>query len=78
MCLNKDLSEREKSLLFKMCEQKTTKEISSEMGLRKRTIDKARTELMRKTESKSMVGLVIYAIENSVYKLNHPVINCKI
>lgn len=75
MYSKKDLSEREKSLLFKMCEQKTTKEISSEMGLRKRTIDKARTELMRKTDSKSMVGLVIYAIEKGVYKLNQTVFN---
>lgn len=75
MSLIIDLSEREKNLLFKICEQKTTKQISYEMGLRKRTVEKLRTDLMRKTDSRSMIGLVIYAIENNVYKLNQPVIN---
>lgn len=69
MSLKREITERERKMLVMICEQKTTKEISYDMGLRKRTIERVRTDLMRKTESKSMVGLVIHAIKHGIYEL---------
>ena len=62
-----EITEVEKIVLVKLCEQKTAKEIAYELGISRRTIEGHKSDLIFKTGSKSMVGLVIHAIRNNIY-----------
>lgn len=64
-----DLTEREKEILVLLCQEKTAKQIAYELGIGVRTVEGYKYTMMFKTESKSMIGLVIYAIENNIYQL---------
>ncbi|WP_235297971.1 response regulator transcription factor [Portibacter marinus] len=63
------LSDREKEVLQKLCEQKTAKEIGKELFISSRTVEGHRNHLLEKTNSKNIAGLIIYAIENGIYKV---------
>ncbi|MDQ6762371.1 MAG: response regulator transcription factor [Bacteroidota bacterium] len=60
------LSEREISFLKLVCTESTYKEIAEQMFLSPRTIDGYRDDLFRKLNAKTRVGLVMYAIRNSI------------
>ncbi|MBI9052717.1 MAG: response regulator transcription factor [Bacteroidales bacterium] len=60
------LSDREKEVLYLICQQKTAKDISEIMCISKRTVDGHRTNLLLKTGAKNTAGLVIYAILNKI------------
>ena len=62
-------SDREIKIIRLICEQYTTKEIASILGLSNRTIDAQRDTIQQKTNSKNMVGIALYAIKNGIYKL---------
>ncbi len=62
-------SEREVSVIRLICEQYTTKEIASKLGLSNRTIDAYRDTIQQKTNSKNMVGIALYAVKNGIFKL---------
>jgi len=62
-------SEREVSVIRLICEQFTTKEIASKLGLSHRTIDSYRDTIQQKTNSKNMVGIALYAVKKGIYKL---------
>ena len=53
------------------CSQLTYKEIADKMFLSKRRIDGIREALFDKLNVKNRVGLVIYAIEHGIFKINH-------
>ncbi len=57
------LSEREKEVLVLICQEKTTQEIADELFLSPRTVETYRKQLLEKTESKNIAGLVKYALE---------------
>jgi DNA-binding NarL/FixJ family response regulator len=61
------LSEREIEILRLICEQKKTSEIADELFISVRTVDGHRNNLLLKTESKNIAGLVLYAIEKGIY-----------
>lgn len=65
----KFLSENEEKLLTLVCSDKTYKDIAKEMNLSPKTVDSHRDSLFRKTEVKSRVGLVLYAIKNGYYQV---------
>jgi DNA-binding NarL/FixJ family response regulator len=60
------LNEREISFLKYACTEMTYKEIADKMFLSPRTIDGYRDALFEKLNIKTRVGLVMYAIKNSI------------
>jgi DNA-binding CsgD family transcriptional regulator len=69
MNFNPVITEREKRVLKKLCEEKTAKEIGSELGINARTVEGIKTDLILKTGCISMVGLVKYSIKHEIYQL---------
>lgn len=63
---NFDLNEQERKVLRVICEEKNSAEIAEELSLSKRTIDGIRIDLLEKTESKNIAGLVIFAVLNNL------------
>ncbi|MBS1948482.1 MAG: response regulator transcription factor [Bacteroidetes bacterium] len=60
------LTEKELTVLKLMCEERTTKEIADIVDISPRTVEAIRDKLKTKTGSKSMAGLVMYAIKNRI------------
>jgi DNA-binding NarL/FixJ family response regulator len=57
------LTEKEITILKLMCEEKSTKEIADMVDLSPRTVEAIRDKLKTKTGTKSMAGLVMYAVK---------------
>lgn len=69
------LSEREIEVLRLICQQKTAKEIGETLFLTPRTVEGHKTNLFAKTGAKNIAGLVIYAIQHNIIKVEElPVI----
>jgi DNA-binding CsgD family transcriptional regulator len=60
------LSPREIEILQLICQQKTTSEIADRLFLSPRTVEGHRNNLLLKTESRNIAGLVVYAIQNEI------------
>ncbi|SHM10252.1 response regulator transcription factor [Flavobacterium chilense] len=60
------LSPREIEILQLICQQKTTLEIAEHLYLSPRTVEGHRNNLLLKTESRNIAGLVVYAIQNEI------------
>ncbi|QYJ68023.1 response regulator transcription factor [Flavobacterium litorale] len=58
------LTKREIEILKLICKQYSGQEIADKLYLSVRTVEGHRNNLLRKTECKNMVGLIIYAIQN--------------
>lgn len=63
---NHFLTNREIEVLQLICEQKTTAEIGEVLFISPRTVEGHRNNLLLKTESKNIAGLVFYAIQNNI------------
>lgn len=63
------LTDREKEVLQLICEQYTTSEIAEKLFISPRTVDGHRNNLLLKTESKNVAGLVINAVKNKLITL---------
>lgn len=63
------LSKREIEVLELICKQHTTSEIADKLFLSPRTVDGHRNNLLLKTESKNVAGLVIYGIQKKLIEL---------
>lgn len=61
-----ELTKREKEVIKLVCKQYNTKEIADELFINHRTVDGHRNNLLQKTASKNMAGLVVYAILNEI------------
>jgi DNA-binding NarL/FixJ family response regulator len=61
------LSHREKEVLLMICNQKTNKDISGILNISVRTVEDFRTKLLIKTGSKSVAGLVSFAVKQGIY-----------
>jgi DNA-binding CsgD family transcriptional regulator len=61
--------QREISVLKLICEQYTTSEIADELFLSYRTLECQRDNLMLKTRSKNVAGLVIYSIQKKLIEI---------
>jgi len=60
------LTNREREVLTLICQQLSTNEIAEKLFISSRTVEGHRTNLMIKTESKNIAGLVVYAIQNKL------------
>ena len=63
------LTNRELIILRLICDEKTTKEIAKILEISPRTVDDSRKELLTKTKTKNMVGLIKYAVMHGLYNL---------
>ncbi|MDW5287606.1 response regulator transcription factor [Formosa sp. PL04] len=63
------LTGREKEILGLICKQFTTSEIADQLCISPRTVEGHRNNLLLKTESKNVAGLVTYAIKNNLLNL---------
>lgn len=59
-------TKREKEVLELICQQFTTNEIGEKLFISPRTVDGHRNNLLLKTDSKNLAGLVVYAIQNKL------------
>lgn len=65
------LSPREIEVLKLICTQKSTVEIAEQLFISPRTVEGHRNNLLLKTESKNIAGLVVYAVQNGLMLLNN-------
>lgn len=65
------LTEKEITILKLMCEEKSTKEIADMVDLSPRTVEAIRDKLKTKTGTKSMAGLVMYAVKAGIVEQPH-------
>ena len=61
------LTERETEVLKLICEQNSATEIGNKLNISSRTVDGHRNNLLLKTESKNVIGLVLFAIQNNIF-----------
>ncbi|MFV8340586.1 response regulator transcription factor [Flavobacterium sp. LB3P21] len=64
------LSPRENEVLKLICAQKSTLEIAELLFISPRTVEGHRNNLLLKTESRNIAGLVVYAVQNEFMLLN--------
>ena len=64
------LSPREIEVLKLICIQKSTVEIADQLFISPRTVEGHRNNLLLKTESRNIAGLVVYAVQNELMLLN--------
>jgi len=62
------LNKQELSVIKMLCQQFTTKEIASEVGLAKRTVEDYRHNIQQKMGVKNMVGVALYAMFHEIVK----------
>ena len=60
------LNDKEITVLKLMCEEKSTREIASMVDLSPRTVEAIRDKLKTKTGSKSLAGLIMYAVKAGI------------
>jgi DNA-binding NarL/FixJ family response regulator len=61
------LTTREVEILGLICRQFSSKEIAGHLHLAEKTVETHRNHLMWKTQSKNVVGLIMYAIEHGYF-----------
>lgn len=64
------ITSRELEVLQLICKQKSTIEIGEKLFISPRTVEGHRNNLLLKTESKNIAGLVVFAIQNSIVSLD--------
>lgn len=64
-----EITEREKVVLYKICEQKTAKEIGADLGLHQRTIEGVKLDISTKLGTKSVVGMALYAVKHNIFQI---------
>lgn len=63
------LTKREAEVLKLICDQKTTNEIAEALFISPRTVEGHRNNLLLKTESKNVAGLVVFAFQHKIVAL---------
>jgi len=60
------LTKQEIEIIKLICENKTSKEIANDLSLSLKAIEFHRSKILRKTNSKNMAALIIYAVQNKL------------
>lgn len=64
------LTKREIDVLRLVCQQKTTGEIAEELFISTKTVDGHRNNLLQKTHSRNVAGLVLYALKKGLIEVS--------
>lgn len=62
------LTEKNMKVLKLILDEKTNKEIAELLGVHERSVEKQRRRIYKMTNCKTLIALVIYAIENKIIK----------
>ena len=65
-------SEKEKEIIRLICGEKSSEEIGKILFMSKRTVDGVRAKILSKMNVKTVAGVAIYAIKNSIFFLDKP------
>lgn len=63
------LSPRETEILVMICQQRSTKEISKALNISIRTVEGFRNNLMLKTDSQNLAGMVLFAVKHGIFSV---------
>lgn len=66
---NWELTSRECEIMKLICQQMNTKEIADKLFINYRTVEGHRNNLLLKTQSKNMAGLVVFALQHDIISL---------
>ena len=66
---NESLSKRELEILYHICMGLSNQEIADKLFLSKRTVDKHRSNILSKTNTKNTASLVMFAIKNKLIEI---------
>lgn len=66
---NWELTLRECEIMKLICQQLSTKEIADKLFINYRTVEGHRNNLLLKTQSKNMAGLVVFALQHDIISL---------
>lgn len=69
LLMDTELSRREREVLALIVEEMTNKEIADKLFISQRTVDAHKRNLLQKTGSKNIAGLVVYAVENGLVEV---------
>jgi DNA-binding NarL/FixJ family response regulator len=64
-----ELTKREKEVLELICQGYSNQQISEELFISQRTVERHRSSLLYKTDSKNSISLVVFAIKNNLVKI---------
>lgn len=64
-----ELTRREKEVLELICQGYSNQQISEELFISQRTVERHRSSLLYKTDSKNSISLVVFAIKNNLVKI---------
>lgn len=67
---HEEITKREVEILQLTCQQFTAEEIADKLFISVKTVNGHRNNLLQKTGSRNVTGLVIYAIKNGIVKLD--------
>lgn len=62
-----ELSQREIEVLKLICKQYNTKEIADSLFISERTVEGHRKKMLEKTQSKNVVGLILWSVRNNLF-----------
>jgi len=66
-----ELSEREIDVLKLICQQYTAQEIADKLFISARTVEGHKSNLLLKTSTKNLAGLVIYAVQKNIIDIDN-------
>ena len=64
------ITKREEEILLLICQQFTAEEIAEKLFISVKTVNGHRNNLLQKTGSRNVTGLVLYALKNNIFKLS--------
>jgi DNA-binding NarL/FixJ family response regulator len=64
--LKPELTEREIAIIKSICEGMSNKEIANQFGIRKRTVEWNREEILKKLHARNTAGIIVFAIKNKL------------
>jgi DNA-binding NarL/FixJ family response regulator len=64
-----ELTNREKEVLELICQGYSNQEVSEKLFISQRTVERHRSSLLFKTNSKNSISLVVYSIKNNLVKI---------
>lgn len=71
--LQEEITKGQKQVLELLCQQHSNTEIAKKMSISELTVKRHRQNLLERTNSKNLVGLIIYAIANDIYSITKPI-----
>lgn len=59
----------ERAILSAICQEYSSKQIADQLGLSLRTVEKYRSNILKKTGAMNTAGMVVYAIRHEIYSI---------